>query len=305
MFEPQELISVGKKTTMLIGDRARWYAELSSEEEVEKACAFCKKHAVPLIVLGSGSNTVFADAVIEALVVRLKAESVAIADIEDEFSAEVTVEAGKNLAMLIGELAEKNIDLSALTGIPGTVGGAVFGNAGQGVTGTWMDSFVETVTAYVGGEWQTLTKAECKFRYRESWFKDQADGLHTTDNAAPVIWSVKLRLPRRNAAIVKAEIETLLTKRIETQPHVKTAGSCFKSLPDGTPAWKLIDEAGLRGKREGGVCISEKHANFLINEGGGTFADVLSLAEAVKRAVPRLPHIEMRLYDENGKIMRV
>lgn len=304
MLEIQESVHVGKKTTMRIGGEADYFAELSSQSDAEEAARFCKEHSLPLILLGNGSNAVFADGKIHALVARIKADATNIEYPEDENSAVVEVECGKNLATLINELADQNLDLSALTGIPGTVGGAVFGNAGQGVKGVWIDSFIETVTALVGGEWQKLTKAECQFRYRESWFKDQADGLHTVDGFAPIIWKTTLRVPKRPAAQVKADIEKLLQRRLETQPHIKTAGSCFKSLPDGTPAWQLIDEAGLRNLRVGNISISEKHANFLINNGNGTFEDILSMAQEVKAAVPRLPHIEMRLYGEDGHIVR-
>jgi UDP-N-acetylmuramate dehydrogenase len=109
-------------------------------------------------------------------------------------------------------------------------------------------------------------------------------------------------VPSKPEAEVKASIESLLQKRFETQPHIKTAGSCFKALPDGTPAWKLIEVAGLRGAKAGGVEISEKHANFLLNTDKGTFQDVLSLAKIIKERVPQIAGIEMRLYGEDGTI---
>src|SRR3989344_352308 len=142
----QELVAVGSKTTMRIGGQAKFYAELSEKEDAEAAMQFAKENKLPLIILGSGSNTVFADGVINALVVRLKAEKTSVV------GNRVLVDAGKNLAMLINELAKENLDLSALTGIPGTLGGAIFGNAGQGPKGIWLDSFVKQVKAYVNGE---------------------------------------------------------------------------------------------------------------------------------------------------------
>ena len=84
---------------------------------------------------------------------------------------------------------------------------------------------------------------------------------------------------------------------------MKTAGSCFKSLPDGTPAWKLIDAAGLRGTTIGGVQVAEKHANFLLNVGGAKFTDAVELTTMIREKIPQIAGIEMRFYGEDGKIV--
>jgi UDP-N-acetylmuramate dehydrogenase len=287
----QDSVSVGGKTTMRIGGKARHYAELKTREDVEQAYAFAKEKSVPLIALGGGSNTVFADGDINAFVVRLKADAMKVN------GNRVFVEAGKILASLLNDLAKENLDLSALTGIPGTVGGAIFGNAGQGPTGIWINTYVKHVTVFLDGTWRTLTAEECDFRYRESLFKDAAE--------PPLIWEAELEVPSKPGADVLAEIERLLKKRFETQPHIKTAGSCFKALPDGTPAWKLIDAAGLRGHKEGGVQIAEKHANFLLNVDKATFADIVRMSKLVKQKVPQIAEIEMRLYGEDGRLVEL
>lgn len=276
---------------MRIGGKARWYGEIATREDVAQAAAFSLEKNIPLIVLGSGSNTVFADDTIEALVVRIKAEAVTRA------GNRLTVQSGKNLAMLINECAEQGLDLSALTGIPGTLGGALFGNAGQGPKGTWLGAFVIDVTAFIDGEWKTLTKDQCIFRYRESIFKDTAHGK----NIPPVIWEATLEIPSGDPATIKKNVEALLQKRIETQPHVKTAGSCFKAV-GGEPAWKLIDAAGLRGTRVGGVEISPKHANFLINAGSGTFHDAKQIVQTVKDKIPAQLEVEMRFIEPDGSL---
>jgi UDP-N-acetylmuramate dehydrogenase len=284
----QEMIPVGTKTTMRIGGTARYFAELTSTDDVEAAYGFCKQEGVPLIVLGGGSNTVFADGVIEALVVRIKAENVYID------GNLVQVETGKNLPMLINELAKKNLDLSPLTGILGTVGGAIFGNAGQGPTGIWIDTYVRDVTVFMEGEWSTFKKEECDFGYRESRFK------HGPEHA-PIIWDVTMEIPSRPQADIEKDIQTLLQKRIETQPHVKTAGSCFKAV-GGTPAWKLIDAANLRGHTVGGVQIAEKHANFLLNIGNATYADAKGIVDDVKKAINEPLDVEMRFIENDGSL---
>ncbi len=297
----QENIPVGPKTTMRIGGQARYFAELSTREDVEEAYQFAQEKNIPFIVLGSGSNTVFEEGTIDALVVRIKAGTVLL---PTDHSPLTVVDAGKNLAMLINELAKTGFDLSALTGIPGTMGGAVFGNAGQGAGGIWIDSFIRTVTVFVNGEWKELQREDCKFRYRESLFKDLLGEEPRTKGQGPTvtIWSVTLEIPSGEPEHIKTEVERLLQKRIKTQPHLKTAGSCFKSLPDGTPAWKLIEQAGLRGLTVGGIQVSEKHANFLLNIGGGTFENVRDVTHTIRQTVPQIASIEMRLYGSDGKI---
>ena len=280
-----EHVPLAPKTTMRIGGRARYFAEPKTKEDVEEVVAFAQGKGLPLILLGGGSNTIFADGTIEAVVMRIKA---------DRVSREgniVTAEAGKLLPVLVNELAEHGLDLSPLTGIPGTVGGAIIGNAGQGPKGVWMDQYVVLVTAFIDGRWRTLAKDKCKFAYRESVFK--------TMSSIPLLWEVTLTVPSRDPDAIKQNIERLLQRRIETQPHTKTAGSCFKAVGE-TPAWQLIDAAGLRGEKIGKVLISEKHANFLINEGGATFADTVAIIERVKRSVKEPLEVEMRLIREDG-----
>lgn len=291
----QEHVAIGSKTTMKIGGTARYYGELTEKSDVEMAYKFSKEKNIPLIVLGGGSNTIFADGEVNALVCRMKAQKT------DVQGSSVRVEAGASLPSLIFQLSDLDLDLSALTGILGTIGGAVFGNAGQGAGGIWIDSFVKEVTFFHEGSWKTWSKEECDFRYRESKFKEES-GIGTP-GSGPIIWEVLMEIPKVEKVKIRAEIEKLLQKRIETQPHVKTAGSCFKSLPDGTPAWKLIDAAGLRGTTIGGVQIAEKHANFLLNNGGGTFKDAQEIVHVIKEKVPQINHVEMRFYGEDGEIM--
>ncbi len=282
------------KTTMRIGGTARYFAELTTKEDVEEAYAFGEKNNLPLIVLGSGSNTIFADGEINALVVRISAQQVQRANQQTSKPANVIIESGKNLPMLVNALAKEGLDLSALTGIPGTIGGAIFGNAGQGPKGIWIDHFVESVTIF-DGQWQTLTKQQCEFGYRESIFK------HWPTSSSPIIWFVTVTIPHGDPAHIQAEIERLLQKRIETQPHQRTAGSCFKAI-GGTPVWQLIDAAGLRGTKHGGVMISDKHANFLISEKGATFEDAVNVVNVVKERIPEKLEVEMRFVEPDASL---
>lgn len=289
----QELVNVGGKTTMRIGGQARFYGEIRSTGDAEQAIAFAEEKKVPLIVLGNGANTVFSDDVINALVVRIKDETVIVAESIRTDTCVLTVSGGKNLPMLINELAAQGWDLSPLTGIPGTVGGAIVGNAGQGPKGIWIDTYVKDVTAYTDRHWKKFPKQECWFEYRESVFK------HLKEPA--IIWEATFEVPKGEPAAIKAEIERLLRKRIETQPHLKTAGSCFKAV-GGTPAWQLLDAAGLRGYKVGDVEISEKHANFLLNKGTATYADAKKIVEIAKAKVSEPLQVEMRFIEPDGSL---
>lgn len=287
-MEFQENVPIGRKTTMRIGGEARFYGEIKQREDCEQAFAFAAEKNLPLIVLGGGSNTVFADGTIESVVVRPKADAMAID------GTTVTLQSGKNLAMLVNELAKDGLDLSALTGIPGCIGGAVIGNAGQGPTGIWLDTYVQQVTACTKDGWQEMTKDDCEFGYRESIFKKRGEPV--------LIWEVVLQVPQKDASEIQAEIEQLLQKRLDTQPHVKTAGSCFKAVGD-VPAWKLIDAAGLRGTRIGDVHVSEKHANFLLNDGEGKFEDAVALVKKIEGTITEPLDVEMRFVGNDGNLV--
>jgi len=291
------LVPLGPKVTMKIGGKARYFADLKTPKDAEEAHEFAQKQNLPLIALGAGSNTIFADGIIEAVVVTVKANAFEVN------GSVVRAEAGLPLATLVTKLIAHGLDLSALTGIPGTVGGAIFGNAGQGPQGVWLDHFVDRVTAFVDGEWKSLTRSECQFKYRESIFKHWPPSSKLQAPNSPLIWEVLLEVPKRPKAEITADIDRLLKRRLEAQPFARTAGSCFKALPDGTPAWKAIEAAELKGKKIGGVGVSEKHANFLISQEGGTFADTLSLVAEVREKTKLPMELEMRLIDEEGKIV--
>lgn len=294
----QENIPLAPKTTMRIGGRSRYFAELTTKQDVEEAWRFAHEKNIPMIMLGAGSNTVFADGMIEALVVHILAKDIEVS------GNTVRADAGGTLATLVTTLAKRGLDLSPLTGIPGTVGGAICGNAGQGAQGVWIDHYVQTVTIFVEGEWKTLSKEECSFGYRESIFKHwQMNNQKSEIRNPPLIWKATFAVPSRKADDIEKNIAMLLKKRSVAQPNFRTAGSCFKSLPDGTPAWKLIEASGLKGARTGDLEISSKHANFLINTGSASFDDLLKTVEKVRASVPHPLQLEMRLIGEDGSTL--
>ncbi|MEI8230828.1 MAG: UDP-N-acetylmuramate dehydrogenase [Candidatus Peregrinibacteria bacterium] len=300
----QENVPLKAKTTMRIGGTARFFIDVRNKPELEEAVQFARAKNLPIVVLGGGSNTVFADGVIEAVVLHLNAASTMIS------GGIVTVQAGKILASLVMELSRGGLDLSALAGIPGTVGGALFGNAGQGPQGTWIDSFVKKVTVFSDGQWRTMPKEECGFGYRESSFKSgkwktSGEPGRTMESGKlldTIIWEAVLDIPLRDPVEIQAEVAHVLKRRTETQIAVKTAGSCFKAF-DNVPAWQIIDGVGLKGFAVGDVCISDKHANFLVNKNEGTFIDLVTLIDAVRTTTGKPLEVEMRLIDEEGQVI--
>ena len=128
----------------------------------------------------------------------------------------------------------------------------------------------------------------------------QGSGGQARGEGIPIIWSVTLSVPMRPKEEIRVEIERLIQKRIETQPHLKTAGSCFKSLPDGTPAWKLIDAAGLHGLQVGDIQVAEKHANFLLNVGKASFNDATTLVQKIQSRLDQPLDVEMRFVGQDG-----
>jgi len=139
-----------------------------------------------------------------------------------------------------------------------------------------------------------MKRDQCAFGYRDSIFKKMPGAI---------IWEAVFTPPKKDPAEIEAEIKKLLQHRKDAQFFGRTAGSCFKGLTDGTPAWKLIDAAGLRGFKSGGIQISEKHANFLFNfENKGTYADAVSVVETVQSKVPQLEGVEMRFVEADGTV---
>ncbi|WP_405106890.1 UDP-N-acetylmuramate dehydrogenase [Phaeobacter sp. BS52] len=236
---------------------------------------------VPVFPMGVGSNLIVRDGGMRALVIRLGRGFNAI-EIEGD-----TVVAGA--AALDGHVARKaadaGIDLTFLRTIPGSIGGAVRMNAG--CYGSYMADVFQSATVVLrSGEVVTLRGDDLKFAYRQS---DLPEGA--------VLVSAVLRGPKGDPEALHARMEEQLAKRDATQPTKdRSAGSTFRN-PAGfsstgqaddvhdLKAWKVIDDAGMRGARRGAAQMSEKHSNFLINTGGASAADLEGLGEDVRKKV--------------------
>ncbi len=264
-MEIKKNASLEKYTTMRLPGSADYFVEVKNKEELMEAVSFSKKNDLPFFILGAGSNTLFPQRY-EGLVIKMEMKEVSLQEEGEEIV--VRAGAGVSLVWLSRKITEMGgVGMEWGTGVPGSVGGAVRGNAGS--FGNCMADFVTKVHTLE----KTFSSEECLFGYRESVFKKKEDFIIT---------EVEMRVPKGEGG--EEKIEQLLSLRKEKQPHQPSAGSVFKNIED-MPVASLIEQCGLKGERRGGAQISEKHANFIVNTGGATREDVDYLIDLIKRKV--------------------
>lgn len=266
-------------TTFKIGGPAKCLVEIDTVKQLTDVSQYLKREKIPYYVLGNGSNTLFADEGYDGVVIHLGNK---ISDVRVEGNL-IYAEAGAMLARVSKEAQKASLTgLEFAAGIPGTVGGGVVMNAGA-YDGE-MKQVVKSVSAVSPeGEFVTLSNEEATFGYRSSLMR------HT----GYVVTEVVFELEEGNAEEILAKMNDFNERRRSKQPlEYPSAGSTFKR-PEGYFAGKLIMDAGLRGYTVGGACVSEKHCGFVINKGGATAKDVVTLIENVKAKVKEDTGIEL------------
>lgn len=263
-------------TTFRIGGPAAFWCVPHDVAQLRAALACCKAHAVRYYLLGNGSNTLFADEGFDGVVVDLRELTPPVTAAKRGNKVTLTAGAGLTLGRLCAEAQQRGLaGLEFACGIPGTVGGAVYMNAGA-YGGELKDVLTEVTFLDETLNLRTLPVAELAMGYRTSVFEK---------NPSWCVVSATVSLQPGDAAQILAQMQDYLQRRKEKQPlEWPSAGSTFKR-PQGAFAGKLIEECGLRGFTVGGAQISEKHCGFVINKGGATCADVVALTEEVKRIV--------------------
>jgi len=261
-------------TTLRVGGPADRLVVARDADTLLAALRLGRDAAVPTFVLGNGSDLVVADAGMRGLVVRNRARGMRID------GARVQADAGAAMAMLVKRCAGAGLaGLEFGISIPGTLGGAVWANAGA--HGREMRDVVTAVTAWDPAgddEPYEVGAADCGFAYRESRFK----------HGAELILGADLALDHADPAAVSAEVGGYQAQRLATQPLAdQNAGSVFRN-PPGDYAGRLADAAGLKGFRIGSASVSTKHANFIISDRGGSAADVRAVGDHVRRTVEEL-----------------
>ena len=257
-------------TTLRVGGRADRLAEAHDREALLALLRLARDAGAPWMVLGNGSDLVVADAGVRGLVIRNRAREVAIDGVT------LTADAGAPMAMLVKRCtAEGLAGLEFGISIPGTLGGAVWANAGA--HGGEMRDILDWVEVWnpETDDVRRLPAADCEFSYRESRFKHSRE----------VVLAAAIRLQRAPPDGIAARVAANQAQRVQTQPLAdQNAGSVFRN-PPGDHAGRLIDAAGLKGHRIGSARVSERHANFIVTDRGGSAADVRALGDAVRATV--------------------
>ena len=270
-------------TTMRVGGPADLFATAHNAFELRALVRLARSRGLAHLVLGRGSDVVIADAGVRGLVIHNRAEGSRVED------GRYVAESGVPMARAATETQKAGLTgLEFGLAIPGTVGGAVWANAGA------HESDVATVLASArvldgSGSEVIVSGDDLGFAYRDSRFK------HTAPDEPPeVILDATFALESADADTIKARLDEIRRWRQAHQPlGLPSAGSVFRN-PDGTSAGKLIDEAGLKGLRIGGATVSEKHANFIVNDQKGTAADVRHVAERVRAEVRARYGVELQ-----------
>ena len=266
-----------------IGGPARYFANARSADEIVELAGWAQERELPVFVLGGGTNILVADSGFPGLVLRNRASGVRLEETGD--TVMLHAESGAPMAGTARKMAGQRLGgLVWAEGLPGTVGGAVYGNAG--CYGSDTDSNVVDATLLLpGGAIEVWSNEQLGFGYRSSALKAAgASGLAARGISRPVVLDARLRLQRDDPARLAEEMARIAAERRSKTPSGSSCGSSFKN-PPGTSAGRLLDAAGLKGTRVGGAVVSDRHANYIVNEGGATAADVLRLMEIMRARV--------------------
>ncbi len=265
-------------TTWRIGGPAELYLEPKSVEELADAVALLRRSGIPYRLLGGGSNLLVADKGVRGAVVALSRLSAV-----RRREGVLEVEAGARLLEVVRMAATSGLSgFENLAGIPGRVGGAVFGNAGSRY-GAIGDLVVSLDLMEVDGELRRVVPGPSFFRYRGS------------DVGERIVVRALLAGGEADPRLLRARVRELVQERRRSQPGwVGNAGCVFKN-PKGDAAGRLIDASGCKGLRSGAVFVSNRHANFFENGGEGTASDVLRLVDLVRDRVRRAHGVDLEL----------
>ncbi len=292
--------SLARFTTMRVGGPADLFAVAHNTFELRALIRYARTRAIPHLVMGRGSNLVISDRGIRGLVIQSRAEA---SRVDGE---RYRADAGVPMARAATETQRAGLSgLEYGLAIPGTVGGAVWANAGAHDNDT-AGVLEAAVVLLADGAERELPAGELGFAYRESRFKQAtftamtgaagaATGPAGVAAVAEIVLSATFRLVAADPADIADRLDGIRRWRREHQPlGIPSAGSVFRN-PPGDSAGRLIDAAGLKGSRVGGAAVSERHANFIVNDQRGTAADVRRLADHVRRTVRERSGVDLEL----------
>ncbi len=269
-----------KHNTYHIKTQCKYFLQVTDISKIPSLIKFLKKEAITYVVLGEGSNVILPDEFFQGVIISLK--KIADITIKDNL---ITVGAGVNLTKLVNTLINKDYtNLAFLYGIPGSLGGAIWGNAG--CFKKEIFDYVKDVTIIDEQEKiVTLEKKDISYNYRYTEFK----------NRDIIILKARLYIELGDRQKALEEIKNNYAYRLKTQPlDSYNAGSVFCN-PVGLSAGKLIEEANLKNKKVGGAIVSNKHANFIINENNAKSSDIIELINLIKKEVKKKYNIDLEL----------
>jgi len=290
----KENVTLAPYTTFKIGGTAKYFIEVSDSQQLLDAVKLAEEEKLPYFILAGGSNILVADHGFDGLVIKVNGTSIKVD------GTTVTAYAGVNFSKLINETAKIGLcGLERLIGIPGTIGGAVSGNAGA--FGCSISDYIEEVEYFKDGKIQKCHSKQCQFDYRQSIFKGQKF----------VILTVKLKLKQGNKVEIQKTIKETLKERGKVKYTGPNAGSIFKNIifnqvdknkvmkgldineaeynkvvkHGKLPVGYVVEALGYNGKKVGGAKILESHGNVIINTGNAKAADVVMLISMIKQKV--------------------
>ena len=271
-------------TSFRIGGPADLYAVATSSQELVELVSLAREQGIPYLVIGRATNILVADEGIRGLVIENGGQEICFED-----DAVLYAESGALLRDLARESARRGLGgLEWAVGIPGSVGGAIVGNAGA--YGCYIGDVARKATVLAAdGTVRELSAAEMGFGYRTSRFKGQG-----AKGNQEVILSAKFVLHPEPAQALAQKMADYTRRREASQPTEPSVGSVFKRTKQ-YPAGFLIEQAGLKGTRIGGAQISPKHANFIVNLGGARAADVKALIDLAQERVQEQFGVELEL----------
>ena len=286
---------LAKISTIRIGGPAKYFLTVYNREDLIRALRFAQNNNLNYFIVGLSSNIIFSDLGFAGVVIKNEA-----CDVVSEGNI-VVADSGIPLARLIRKLAEKNLGgLEFLTGIPGTLGGAVYGNAGA--YGRNISELVDSLVVLdTDGKIKHIQKKQLEFNYRSSIFKEKVKNKKDK-YFRPAILTVKLKVARNNKDAILRLINNFLKMRKNKYPKGYSVGSVFKNVEvakhpaiddvlksyifdEKLPAGVLLENIGAKKMRQGAIYVPQEHANFIINKGSGTAFDFQQLIENLKQKV--------------------
>ena len=279
----KENVDLKSYNTYKISSHAKYLVEVKNEESLISLLKFLKSKKTNYYVLGNGSNVILPSNDFNGVIIKLNEFNKI--EIDDD---EVTVGAGVMLPKLVNETVNNClVGLEWASGIPGTVGGSVVGNAGAYLSEIF--DFIISVRVLENFKIKEILKKDIDHSYRHTSFKEKKD---------IVILSVKLKLEKGNSDESFKIMKNRMERRLESQPlDYPSAGSTFRN-PEGNYAGKLIEDCGLKGKTIGGAMVSQKHANFIINYNNATPDDIRNLIKCVHDEVLKQTNVDLVLEQE-------